>query len=217
MKSIAPWICVLVLWRACENKFDFSLTCWCQGPVHSPPIWWVRKVSNFTHPTPLRGKRQTVRRGKRQNEMLRMPCRNQGDITQSPVTYCIPAQLDLSVYSTPLPTSVGCDELDILICRPLLVLFPLLGVPLCITELFQGPCQRLAVLWILDPLIFCWSNYFKYQHSYHRSLWIGFGGSISTPGGYLRNLCVCAHICYSGEEVRASTTFSKRFCDSKKD
>lgn len=114
-------------------------------------------------------------------------------------------------------TSVGCDELDILICRPLLVLFPLLGVPLCITELFQGPCQRLAVLWTLNPLIFCWSNYFKYQHSYHGSLWIGFGGSISTPGGYLRNLCVCARICYSGEEVRASTTFSKRFCDSEKD
>lgn len=134
--------------------------------------------------------------------------------TSLSVTYCIPAQPGPSRTQHATPHFRGVwRTADVLICRPLLVLFPLLGMPFCITELFQGPGQRLAVLWTLDPLVFCSSNYFKYPCLFLPWVTMNLSIPLASPE---KSVYLCPYVTLE-KGVRASNTFSKRSCDSKKD
>ena len=122
-----------------------------------------KSLTHFTHLTLLREKDKLCVDQEADWNALRMPCRKEGDITQSPVTVSIPALPGpFGIYHT-TPHFVREQWIvDILIWRPLLVLFPLLGMPFYTAELFQGPGQRLALLGTLAPLIFYFSSSFKY-------------------------------------------------------
>lgn len=128
MISFTPWSCMLVLGRAA--KTNVALPFWLAGTTNTSIHHQHdgSEVSHFTHPTLLRGKRQTACVAEQTDWNAPIPFGNQSEtLLTIHLLHSIPTWIFLTYHTT--SHFLGMQwTVDILICGPLLVLFPLLGI-----------------------------------------------------------------------------------------